>query len=41
MAEISQSALDGFGMPVEWALSIVLQIFKGWVTSGTAAAIEL
>ena len=29
MAEICQGVLDGFGMPVEWALSIVVPIFKG------------
>ena len=29
MAEICQKVLDGFGMPVEWVLSIVVQIFKG------------
>ena len=29
MAEICQRVLDGFGMPVEWALSIVVLIFKG------------
>ena len=29
MAEICQRVLDGFGMPVEWALGIVVQIFKG------------
>ena len=23
------TVLDGFGMPAEWALSIVVQIFKG------------
>ena len=37
MTEICQIVLDGFGMPVEWALSIVVPIFKGKVTSGTAA----
>ena len=26
MAEICQKILDGFGMPVEWALSIVVPI---------------
>ena len=41
MAEKCQKVLDGFDMPVEWALSIVAQIFKGNVTSGTVAAIEL
>ena len=29
MAEICQRVLDGFGMPVEWALGIVFPIFKG------------
>ena len=29
MAEICQYVLDGFLMPVEWALSIVVPIFKG------------
>ena len=29
MAEVCQRVLDGFGMPVEWALSIVAAIFKG------------
>ena len=28
VAEICQWVLDGFGMPVEWALSIVVPIFK-------------
>ena len=28
MAEICQRVLDGFGMPVEWALSIVVSFFK-------------
>ena len=28
MAEICQKVLDGFGMPADWALSIVVQIFK-------------
>ena len=28
MAEICQKVLDGFGMPAEWALSIVVPIFK-------------
>ena len=41
MADICQRVLDGFEMPAEWALSIVVQIFKGRVTSGTAAAIDL
>ena len=29
MADISHNVLDGFGIPVEWALSIVVPIFKG------------
>ena len=29
MAEICQRVLDGFGMPVEWTLSIVVPIFMG------------
>ena len=29
MAEICQRVQYGFGMPVEWALSIVVPIFKG------------
>ena len=29
MAEICQKVQDGFGMPVEWALSIMVPIFKG------------
>ena len=29
MAEIYQKVLDGFGMPAEWTLSIVVPIFKG------------
>ena len=29
MAEICQNVLSGFGMPAEWALSIVVPIFKG------------
>ena len=29
MAEICQKVQDGFGMPAEWALSIVFPIFKG------------
>ena len=28
MAEICQKVLDGFGMPAEWVLSIVVPIFK-------------
>ena len=27
-AEMCQRVTDGFGMPVEWALSIVVPIFK-------------
>ena len=29
MAEIYQKVLDGFGMPAEWALGIVVPIFQG------------
>ena len=29
MAEICQRVLDGFGMPVEWTLCILVPIFKG------------
>ena len=29
MAEVCQKVLDGFGMPVECALTIVVPIFKG------------
>ena len=29
MAEICQKVLDGFGIPAEWAQSIVAPIFKG------------
>ena len=29
LAEICQKVLDGFEMPVEWALSIVVAIIKG------------
>ena len=29
MAKTCQMVLDGFGMPVEWALSIVVPLFKG------------
>ena len=29
MAEICQRVLSGFRMPIEWALSIVVTIFKG------------
>ena len=29
MTEICHRVLDGFGMPVEWALSRVVAIFKG------------
>ena len=41
MAEIYKRVLHGLGMPVEWSLSIVVLIFKGKVTSRSAAAIEL
>ena len=29
MVELCQSVLDGRGMPDEWALSVVVPIFKG------------
>ena len=29
MADVCQKILDGFGMPAEWALSIMVPIFKG------------
>ena len=29
MVEICEKVLDGFGMPAEWALGIVVPIFKG------------
>ena len=29
MADICQAVLDGFVMPVEWTLSILIPIFKG------------
>ena len=41
MAEIFQKVLNGFGMPAEWALSILVPIFIGKVISRTVAAIEL
>ena len=41
MTEICQKVLDGFGMPAELALSIVVPIFKGKGSIGTAAAMEL
>ena len=41
MAEICQKVLDGFGMSAEWALRILVPIFKGRVTSKTAAAMDL
>ena len=37
----ARESINGFGVPDEWALSIVVPIFKARVTSGTAAAIEL
>ena len=40
IAEISQRILHGFGMPVEWALSIVFAIYKGSVISVTPVAID-
>ena len=41
MAEICQIVIDGFGMSVEWTLSIMFPIIKGRGTSGTAAAMQL
>ena len=41
MAEICQKVLDGFGMSAEWALRILVPIYKGRVTSKTAAAMDL
>ena len=29
MAEICQKVIDGFGMPAEWALSMLVTIIKG------------
>ena len=29
MVKICQGVLDGFGMPFEWTLSIVVPLFKG------------
>ena len=39
MAEICQKVL--VGLQVEWVLNLVVPNFKGRVTSGSAAAIEL
>ena len=36
MAEICQKDLDGFGMPFEWAPSLVASIFKGKGGSGNS-----
>ena len=41
MAEICWSVIDGYEMPVEWVLCIVLPISKGRGTSGTAVAVNL
>ena len=41
MAEICLKVLDCFGVPAEWALSIVVPIFMGKVISGTVALIEV
>ena len=40
MAEICQKVLDGFGMPVEWALSTVVPIlnWKGDIRSCSCVA---
>ena len=37
MTEICQSALDEFGIPAEWASSIVVPIFKGQVDIKTCS----
>ena len=41
MAKICQKVLDGFGIPAELGLGIVVPIFNGKVMSGCVAAIEL
>ena len=40
MTEICQRVLCGFGMPVEWALSIVAPIFKGKCNIRTSSCYE-
>ena len=41
MAEICQRVIDGFGMPVELIINIVVPFLRGRVTSETGAALEL
>ena len=41
LAEICLKGLNGFGMSAEWALSIVVPIFKGRASLGSAADIKL
>ena len=41
MAEICQRVLDGFEMPVEWAINIWFISSRGRVTSKAAVATEL
>ena len=41
MSEICRRVQDGFVMPVEWVIRIVVPIFKGRVILGSAAAMEL
>ena len=41
MTEICQKILDEFGIPAEWALSIVAQSSRGNVIFRTVAAIEM
>ena len=40
IAEICLKVLDGFGMPAEWALGIVVISTRGRVILGTAATID-
>ena len=40
MAEICQRVIDGFGMPVEWTLSIVVSIFMGMGDISNCSCIE-
>ena len=41
MAEICQKVLDGFSMPAEWTLSIVVPSSRGKLISGTVPGMEL
>ena len=41
MLELCQRALDGLGMSAEFALCVVVSIFKVWVTFGIAFSHEL